>query len=160
VADATNPLTARVAVNRFWESIFGIGIVRTSEEFGAQSELPSHPDLLDWLATELVQSKWDIKHLLKLMVTSAAYRQSSRVTPELQAQDPENRLLARGPDSGSAEMIRDQAMFATDAQRKIPVAGAAAGLSARLWQHRWGDKHRRGSLPIARGISGAAPTHP
>jgi len=109
---ADNPLTARVAANRLWESIFGIGIVRTSEEFGAQSELPSHPELLDWLATELMQQKWDIKHMLRLMATSAAYRQSSRVTPELTARDPENRLLARGPRFRlSAEMIRDQAMF-------------------------------------------------
>ena len=112
LVDQDNPLTARVAANRLWESIFGIGLVRTSEEFGAQGELPSHPELLDWLATELMQSGWDLKHLLKLMVTSAAYRQSSRVTPELSARDPDNRLLARGPRFRlSAEMIRDQAMF-------------------------------------------------
>ncbi len=112
MVDTSNPLTARVTVNRLWESIFGIGIVRTSEEFGAQSELPSHPELLDWLATELMQQNWDIKHLLKLMVTSAAYLQSSRVTSELAARDPDNRLLARGPRFRlSAEMVRDQAMF-------------------------------------------------
>jgi hypothetical protein len=98
--------------NRLWESIFGIGLVRTSEEFGAQGELPSHPELLDWLAVELMESRWDVQHLLRLMVTSAAYRQSSRVTPELVAQDPDNRLLARGPRFRlSAEMIRDQALF-------------------------------------------------
>ena len=107
-----NPLTARVAANRFWESIFGIGIVRTSEEFGAQGERPSHPELLDWLATEFMETNWDMKHLPKLMVTSATYRQSSRVTPELIALDPDNRLLARGPRFRlSAETIRDQAMF-------------------------------------------------
>jgi hypothetical protein len=112
LVDTNNPLTARVVVNRLWESIFGIGLVRTSEEFGAQGELPSHPELLDWLAVELMESRWDVQHLLRLMVTSAAYRQSSRVTPELVAQDPDNRLLARGPRFRlSAEMIRDQALF-------------------------------------------------
>jgi len=112
LVDTNNPLTARVVVNRMWESIFGIGLVRTSEEFGAQGELPSHPELLDWLAVELMDHKWDVNHVLHLMVTSAAYRQSSRVTPELAAHDPENRLLARGPRFRlSAEMIRDQALF-------------------------------------------------
>ncbi len=112
LVDTNNPLTARVVVNRLWESIFGIGLVRTSEEFGAQGELPSHPDLLDWLAVELMDHQWDVNHVLRLMVTSAAYRQSSRVTPELAAQDPDNRLLARGPRFRlSAEMIRDQALF-------------------------------------------------
>jgi hypothetical protein len=107
-----NPLTARVIVNRLWESIFGIGLVRTSEDFGAQGEAPSHPELLDYLATEFMREGWDVKHMLKLMVTSAAYRQSSRVTPELLAKDPDNRLLARGPRFRlSAETIRDQAMF-------------------------------------------------
>ncbi len=112
LVSTNNPLTARVAVNRLWEAIFGIGIVRTSEDFGVQGEAPSHPELLDWLATEFMQQQWDTKHLLKLMVTSAAYRQSSRVTPELETRDPENRWLARGPRFRlSAEMIRDQAMF-------------------------------------------------
>ncbi len=112
LVDTNNPLTARVVVNRLWESIFGIGLVRTSEEFGAQGELPSHPELLDWLAVELMDHQWDVNHVLRLMVTSAAYRQSSRVTPELAAQDPDNRLLARGPRFRlSAEMIRDQALF-------------------------------------------------
>ena len=106
-----NPLTSRVAVNRFWETIFGIGIVRTSEEFGAQGELPSHPELLDWLAVEFMDKGWDTKALLKLLVTSAAYRQSSKVTPDLVARDPDNRLLARGPRFRlAAETIRDQAM--------------------------------------------------
>ncbi|MCA9056343.1 MAG: DUF1553 domain-containing protein, partial [Planctomycetaceae bacterium] len=92
-----NPLTARVTVNRLWEKLFGIGIVRTVEEFGSQGELPSHPELLDWLAVEFMDSDWDVRHMLKLMVMSAAYRQSSLVTPDLAARDPENRLLARGP---------------------------------------------------------------
>ncbi len=107
-----NPLTARVVANRLWESIFGTGLVATSEDFGLQGETPSHPELLDYLATEFMREGWDMKHMLKLMVTSAAYRQSSRVTPELLARDPDNRLLARGPRFRlPAETIRDQAMF-------------------------------------------------
>jgi hypothetical protein len=107
-----NPLTARVVVNRFWEQIFGVGLVRTSEEFGAQGELPSHPELLDWLATEFMARGWDVKKILKLMVSSAAYRQSSKVSAELAERDPENRLLARGPRFRMpAEAIRDQALF-------------------------------------------------
>ena len=114
-----NPLTARVIANRYWEQFFGVGLVRTSEEFGAQGEQPSHPELLDWLAVELMSptkptdgSPWDIKRFLKLLVTSASYRQSAKVTPELFERDPENRLLARGPRVRlSAEMVRDQALF-------------------------------------------------
>ena len=103
-----NPLTARVAVNRFWQMYFGIGLVKTAENFGSQSEAPSHPELLDWLATELVRTGWDIKAMQRLIVTSAAYRQDSRVTPDLLERDPENRLLARGPRFRlPAEMIRD-----------------------------------------------------
>ncbi|MBM3851121.1 MAG: DUF1553 domain-containing protein [Verrucomicrobia bacterium] len=111
LVDRGNPLTARVVANRLWESVFGIGLVRTSEEFGSQGEPPSHPELLDWLAVELMDSGWDLKHLLRLMATSATYRQSSKVSPELIARDPENRLLARGPRFRlPAETIRDQAM--------------------------------------------------
>ena len=110
--DANNPLTSRVIANRYWEAIFGMGIVRTSEEFGSQGDLPSHPQLLDFLATELVRMNWDVKAFIKLLVTSATYRQSSAVTPELLERDPDNRLLARGPRFRmSAEMIRDQALF-------------------------------------------------
>jgi hypothetical protein len=113
LVDATNPLTARVVANRLWERLFGIGIVATSEEFGSQGELPSHPELLDWLACELVDRGWDMKAVMRLMVTSAAYRQTSRATPELVARDPENRLVACGPRVRlSAEVIRDQALFA------------------------------------------------
>ncbi|MGA1618063.1 MAG: PSD1 and planctomycete cytochrome C domain-containing protein [Pirellulales bacterium] len=108
-----NPLTARVVVNRLWERLFGIGIVSTSEEFGSQGELPSHPELLDWLASELIASGWDLKALQRLIVTSATYRQSSKPTEALLAHDPENRLLACGPRVRlSAEVIRDQALAA------------------------------------------------
>jgi hypothetical protein len=113
LVDARNPLTSRVVANRLWERLFGIGIVATSEEFGSQGELPSHPELLDWLACELVDRGWDTKAVMRLMVTSAAYRQTSRATPELIARDPENRLVACGPRVRlSAEVIRDQALAA------------------------------------------------
>ncbi len=94
---ASHPLTARVAVNRYWQNYFGIGLVKTSEDFGSQGEMPSHPELLDWLATEFIRTHWDIKTMQRLIVTSSTYRQASRVTPELLERDPENRLLARGP---------------------------------------------------------------
>ncbi len=114
LTDPANPLTARVMVNRLWQSLFGVGLVRTSEDFGTQGELPSHPELLDWLADEFVRSDWDIKHMLRLMVSSAAYRQSSRVTPELHERDPENRLVARGPRFRlQSEFLRDQALSAS-----------------------------------------------
>jgi hypothetical protein len=107
-----HPLTARVAVNRFWEMFFGVGIVKTSEDFGSQSEQPSNPELLDWLATEFVETGWDVKGLVRLLVTSSTYRQSARATPELLEKDPENRLLARAPRLRlPAEFIRDQALF-------------------------------------------------
>jgi hypothetical protein len=112
LASPDHPLTARVAVNRYWQQYFGLGLVATSEDFGAQGESPSHPELLDWLATEFVRLQWDIKAMQKLIVTSATYRQSSHVSPELQMADPDNRLLARGPRRRlSAESIRDQALF-------------------------------------------------
>ena len=111
---ADNPLTARVAVNRLWQMLFGTGLVKTAEDFGTQGERPSHAELLDWLATELVRRDWDVKALLRTMVTSATYRQASRVTPELMLRDPENRLLARGPRVRlPAETIRDQALAAS-----------------------------------------------
>lgn len=106
-----NPLTARVTVNRMWEDLFGTGIVRSSEDFGSQGDLPVHPELLDWLAAEFMESGWDMKHMLKLMVTSHAYRQSSASTPELNERDPDNRLLARGPRfRPTGELLRDQAL--------------------------------------------------
>ncbi len=111
LVDPANPLPARVAVNRYWQLHFGTGIVKTAEDFGSQGEPPTHPLLLDWLATEFVRTKWDVKAMQRLMVTSAAYRQSSHTTPELQERDPENRLLARGPRFRlPAEMVRDNAL--------------------------------------------------
>jgi hypothetical protein len=106
-----NPLTARVWVNRQWERLFGVGLCKTTENFGMQAEFPVHPELLDWLAAEFMRSGWDMKHMLRLMVTSRAYRQSSKVTPEMIERDPENRLLARGPRFRlSGEVVRDQAL--------------------------------------------------
>lgn len=111
VVDPANPLPARVAVNRFWQMYFGTGLVKTAEDFGSQGEWPLHPELLDWLAAEFRDSGWDVKAFQKLIVTSATYRQSSRVTPELLQRDPENRLLARGPRLRlGPEAIRDQAL--------------------------------------------------
>lgn len=104
-----NPLTARVAVNRFWQQLFGVGLVKTSEDFGAQGEVPSHPELLDWLTVEFVESGWDVKSIMKTMVMSKTYRRSSVASPDQFAADPENRMLARGARYRmDAEMIRDQ----------------------------------------------------
>ncbi len=109
-----HPLTARVAVNRFWQMYFGHGIVKTQEDFGVQGDAPVHPELLDWLATEFIRTNWDMRAMQRLIVTSATYRQSSKVTPELLEKDPENRLLARGPRVRlPAEMIRDTALAAS-----------------------------------------------
>jgi hypothetical protein len=109
-----NPLTARVKVNRMWQEIFGTGIVKTTEDFGTMGEVPSHPELLDWLAVEFRESGWDMKHMFKLMVMSNAYRQAATVTEAKVAADPENRLISRGPRFRlDAEMLRDSALAAS-----------------------------------------------
>lgn len=111
LVDPAHPLTARVAVNRLWQQCFGRGLVSSSEDFGTRGQLPSHPRLLDWLATEYIRSGWDTKALLKLIVTSAVYRQSSRLDPEQVRRDPDNRLLARALRNRlPAELIRDGAL--------------------------------------------------
>ncbi|MEZ5365930.1 MAG: DUF1553 domain-containing protein [Bryobacterales bacterium] len=111
LVDRKNPLTARVAVNRYWQMLFGTGIVSTVEDFGSQGEWPSHPDLLDWLAVELMDSGWDVKAMMKTIVMSDTYRQTSAATPEMLEKDSDNRLLARGPRVRlPAESVRDQAL--------------------------------------------------
>ena len=111
LVDPNHPLVSRVTVNRFWQLFFGTGLVKTTNEFGSQGELPSHPGLLDWLAREFIESGWDVKATIKKVVMSATYRQSSRVSDDLLAKDPQNRLLTRGPRQRlPAEMIRDNAL--------------------------------------------------
>jgi hypothetical protein len=152
-----NPLTARVAVNRYWAQLWGVGIVETEEDFGTQGEPPSHAELLDYLATEYVRLGWDTKAFLKMLVTSAAYRQSSRVTPELLAKDPRNRLMTRGPRFRlEAEMVRDQALALSGLlSRKVggpsvyppqpPGLWQAAFNGQRTWATSTGaDRYRRG----------------
>ena len=105
------PLMSRVTVNRLWQTFFGRGLVKTPDDFGLQGALPSHPELLDWLAVEFRESGWNVQHLIKLIVTSRAYRQSANVTPALLAKDPENILLARGPRHRlDSRFLRDQAL--------------------------------------------------
>jgi hypothetical protein len=157
LVDENNPLTARVIVNRYWEQVFGAGLVPTSEEFGSQGEPPTHPELLDWLATELMRERWDLKQFLKLLVTSATYRQDSRVTPEALARDGDNALLGRGPRFRlSAEMIRDQALavsgllseklYGPPVKPPQPSSGLNAAFGGGIdWQTSMGgDRYRRG----------------
>ncbi len=156
LVDAENPMTGRVIANRCWEQIFGVGLVPTPEEFGTQGEPPTHPELLDWLATELVGNGWNMKAFLKLLVTSAAYRQDSAVTPELLRRDPDDRLLTRGPRFRlPAETVRDQAlfvagllspaMFGPPVKPPQPSVGLSAAFGGGIdWQTSPGqDKYRR-----------------
>ncbi|HSU57089.1 MAG TPA: DUF1553 domain-containing protein, partial [Candidatus Dormibacteraeota bacterium] len=170
LADTNNPLTARVMANRLWEQIFGVGIVRTSEDFGSQGELPNYPELLDWLAcqfrdggrtgsagNEPAVASWDVKAFLKMLVTSATYCQSSRVTPELAERDPDNLLLARGPRFRmTAEVVRDQALavsgllsqklYGPPVRPPQPALGLTAAFGGSLdWKTSEGeDRYRRG----------------
>ena len=122
LVDASNPLTARVTVNRFWQEVFGTGIVKTTEDFGSQGQAPSNQELLDWLAVEFRESGWDVKRFFKLMVTSAAYRQSAVTTEATLKDDPDNRLLSRGPRFRmDGEMIRDYALAASGLL--VPIIG-------------------------------------
>jgi hypothetical protein len=162
LVDRDNPLTARVMANRFWAQLFGVGLVETEEDFGMQGELPTHPQLLDWLAVEFMQT-WDMKELLKTMVMSAAYRQTSLVTPEKLEADPRNRLVSRGPRFRlEAEMVRDQALaLAGLLSRKThgpsvyppqpPGLWQAAFNGQRTWETSKGeDRYRRGLYTFLR----------
>jgi mono/diheme cytochrome c family protein len=126
-----HPLTARVAVNRYWQQYFGTGIVKTSADFGLQGEWPSHPELLDWLSTKFIDSGWDVKGIQRLIVTSATYRQMSHVTPELLEHDPENRLFTRGPLFRlDAEAVRDTALSISGLLSNNTIGGR----SVKPWQ--------------------------
>lgn len=160
-----NPLTARVVANRQWEQLFGSGIVLTSEDFGSQGELPSHPALLDWLAVELMDHGWSLKYLTKKIVMSSAYCQSNRVTPDKQNRDPGNRLVSRGPRNRlTAEQIRDQALAVSGLlSRKIGGPSVMPPQPEGVWQvvysdDRWEtsageDRYRRGLYTFLRRTS-------
>jgi len=145
LVDESNPLTARVTVNRYWQLLFGTGLVKTAEDFGTQGELPSHPELLDWLAVEFEEKGagdrgqgvgWDVKRLIRRLASSATYRQASAISPALAAKDPENRLLARGPRYRlQAEFIRDQALFVSGLyDRRIGGRSVSPYQPSGLWE--------------------------
>lgn len=134
--DPEHPLTARVTVNRFWQQVFGTGLVKTAEDFGAQGDQPSHPQLLDFLAVQFMEDGWDIKRYFRRLVTSATYRQAANVTPQLAQRDPENRLLARGPRHRlDAEVLRDQALFVSGLMvEKLGGPGVKPPQPPGLWE--------------------------
>ena len=140
LVDERHPLTSRVIVNRYWQMLFGLGLVKTSEDFGSQGEIPSHAELLDWLAVEFMGSAelgaWDTKHMIRLLVTSATYRQVSRVTPALLHRDPENRLLAHGARFRlQAEFVRDQALAVSGLlDQRIGGASVSPYQPAGIWE--------------------------
>jgi hypothetical protein len=136
LTDRQHPLTARVVVNRIWRMHFGRGLVATQEDFGSQGRLPTHPELLDWLAARFMDSGWDVKALHRLIVTSATFRQASQVSPELSARDPENALLARGPSQRLlAEQIRDSALAASGLlTRRVGGRSVKPYQPAGLWE--------------------------
>ncbi|MBI2425312.1 MAG: PSD1 domain-containing protein [Candidatus Hydrogenedentes bacterium] len=162
---STNPLPARVNVNRLWQQVFGTGIVKTSEDFGSQGAWPSHPELLDWLAVEFIESGWDVKHMMRLMVTSSTYRQTSRIRPDLQEWDPANVYLARAPRYRlDAEMVRDNALFVAGLLKEqvggrsvypyqpaglweeVAYGGGGASFSAQVYKVGQGDDLYRRSM--------------
>ncbi|CAN5401261.1 PSD1 and planctomycete cytochrome C domain-containing protein [soil metagenome] len=158
-----NPLTPRVIANRYWEQFFGHGLVRTSEEFGSQGDTPSHPELLDWLATELIRLKWDTKAFVKMIVMSATYRQSSAVSKAAFERDADNRLLSRGPRLRlTAEMVRDQSlsaggllsakMYGPSVRPPQPELGINAAFGGSIdWKTSEGeDRYRRGLYTVWR----------
>jgi hypothetical protein len=163
LVDGRNPLVGRVTVNRLWQALFGRGLVRTSEDFGYQGELPSHPELLDWLAVELVNQHWSLKQMLRLMVTSATYQQASGLTPALVERDPQNVLLARGPRFRlEAELIRDVTL-GTSGLLSAKIGGPSVfppqppGVSSEgtygplTWNNSTGeDRYRRGLYTFAK----------
>jgi hypothetical protein len=161
LVDETNPMTARVTVNRFWQEIFGTGLVKTAEDFGSQGETPSHPELLDWLAVDFRESGWDVKKFFRTLVTSGTYRQSAATTPLKLDKDPNNVLLSRGPRFRmDAEMIRDSALASSGLL--VPEIGgpsvkpyqpdgvwetvAMLGSNTRFYRRDTGDKLYRRSL--------------
>ena len=147
-----NPLTGRVTMNRFWQELFGHGLVETSEDFGTRGERPSHPELLDWLATEFTDG-WDMKRMIRLMVTSSAYRQASRERPDLQTRDPQNRLVARQSRLRlPAELVRDATLTASGLLN--PAVGGRSvrpplpeGMSELGHYLTWKEKLGTGPLP-------------
>ncbi len=163
--DENNPLVARVVVNRAWEQFFGRGIVETSEDFGTQSQPPSHSELLDWLAVEFVKGGWSMKGLHRLIVSSAAYRQDSSVSPAIQTRDPDNRWLARGPRFRvEAEMVRDLSLAASGLlNRQIGGPSVMPPQPDGIWRNpysgeKWntskgGDRYRRGLYTFIRRTS-------